>query len=74
MSILAYVLELKAPTMWVVVMRRSMRTAMSLMFVFDYLDDIVDCIGEANFVVVASVVPSPSWTWGSSKGYYVNII
>lgn len=68
MSIVAYVMKSKAPpTMWVVVMGRSMRTAMSLMFVFDYFDDIINCVGEAYLVVVASVMPSPSGTWRSSE-------
>lgn len=55
--------------MWVIVMGRSMRTTMSVMLVFDYLDNIINCIGEANFVVVSSVMPSSSWTWGSSEEY-----
>lgn len=47
--------------MRVVVMRRTMCSPVSLMFVFHYLDDVADGVGEADVMVVTSVVPSPSW-------------
>lgn len=52
--------------MRVVVMRRAMRSPVSLMFVFHYLDDVADGVGETDVVVVTSVVPSPSWARRSS--------
>lgn len=52
----------KVPTMRMVMVRRSMRSPVSLMFVFHYLDDVADGVGEADVVMVTSVVPSPSWT------------
>lgn len=42
-------------------MRRPMRSPVSLVFMFHYLDDVADGVGEADVVVVTSVVPSPSW-------------
>lgn len=53
--------------MWVVVVWRSMRSTMSLVLMLNYLDDIINCVGEADFVVIASVIPSSSWTRRSSE-------
>lgn len=47
--------------MRVVMMWRTVRSPVSLVFMFHYLDDVADGVGEADVVVVAPVVPSPSW-------------
>lgn len=36
------------------------------MFVFYYFDNVTDCVGESDVVMVTTVVASPSWTWRSS--------
>lgn len=48
-----------------VMMRRSMRPSVSLVFMFDYLDDIIDGVGETDFVMITSVMPS-SGAWCTS--------
>lgn len=50
-------------TVRVVVVGRSMRSPVSLMFVLYYLDDVADGVGESNIVMITSVVASSSWTW-----------
>lgn len=52
--------------MRVVVVRRPVRSPMSLMLMLDYLDDVADGVGEPDIVMITSVVASSSWTWRSS--------
>lgn len=42
-----------------------MNSAVSLVLVFHYLNDVADCVGEADVMVITSVMPPSSWTWCS---------
>lgn len=45
--------------MRVVVMGRPVSPPVSLMLVFDYLDDVINSVGESDVLVVASVMATP---------------
>lgn len=48
--------------MWVIVVGRTVRPPVPLMFMLNYLDDVADCVGKPDIVMVAPVVASSSWT------------
>lgn len=49
-----------------VVVRGSVCSPVSLVFVLYYLDDVADGVGESDIVMITSVVASSSRTWCSS--------
>lgn len=51
--------------------RRSVRSPVSLMLVFYNLDDITDGVGETDIVVITTVMSSSSWAWRSSEIDYI---
>lgn len=53
--------------MWVIVVGRTMRSPVPLMFMLNYLDDVADGVGEADIVMVTSVVTTSSWARRSSE-------